>query len=114
MGAALGIGGVGAATEAHAAPGPFPQWCPGDFWDPLWGDNWDGGACHDNWRGPGPNPHPDAQWGRGGPGDRGGFDNHGGFSDHGGFNGPGDHGGPGGDHGGPGGDHGGPGGPGRR
>ncbi len=56
---AMGLFGVGTAVQASAQPaGPFPQWCPGDFWDPLWGDNWDGGHCHDNWRGPGPNPHP--------------------------------------------------------
>jgi hypothetical protein len=47
----LGLVGVGAAPEAQAQPGPFPQWCPGDFWDPGGGDNWDGGHCHDNWRG---------------------------------------------------------------
>ncbi|WP_082956475.1 MULTISPECIES: hypothetical protein [unclassified Mycobacterium] len=64
----LGLGGLGAATEAHAQPGPFPQWCPGDFWDPGWGDNWDRGHCHDNWRGPGPNPHPEPWRGPGGPG----------------------------------------------
>jgi len=83
--AGLGLAGLSAGTEAQAQPGPFPQWCPGDFWDPGWGDNWDGGHCHDNFRG-----------------DRGGFGDHGGPGDHGGFGGPGDHGGPGGP-GGPGG-----------
>ena len=67
--AGLGLVGLGAATDAHAQPGPFPQWCPGEFWDPGWGDNWDRGGCHDNFRGQG-------GWGRdnrGGPGwDRGG------------------------------------------
>ena len=48
MGAGLGVIGVGAAVDAQAQPGPFPQWCPGEFWDPGWGDNWDGGHCHDN------------------------------------------------------------------
>ncbi len=50
MSAALGVLGVGAAVDAQAAPGPFPQWCPGEFWDPGWGDNWDGWHCHDNFR----------------------------------------------------------------
>ena len=89
MVAGLGLAGLGVATNAQAQPGPFPQWCPGNFWDPGWGDNWDWGQCHDwhggpgGWdRGPG--------WDRGGPG-----------WDH-------DHpGGPGWDH-----DHPGPGGPG--
>jgi hypothetical protein len=69
MAAGLGLAGLGAATEAHALPGPLPQWCPGDFWDPGWGPNWDWGGCHDSWQGPGPNPHPDPHWGPGwGPG----------------------------------------------
>lgn len=51
MTAGLGLAGLGAATVAEAQPGPFPQWCPGDFWDPGWGGNWDGGHCHDG--GPG-------------------------------------------------------------
>src|ERR1700679_953738 len=94
MAAGLGLAGLGVATEAQAQVGPFPQWCPGDFWDPGWGNNWDGGGCHDNWRGGGPNPHPDEHWGqgwgRGGPDDHGGFGDHGGPGDHGGFGGPGD------------------------
>jgi hypothetical protein len=67
--AALGFAGLASAIDAQAQPGPFPTWCPGDFWDPGWGGNWDGGHCHDNFR-----P------GFGGPGgfDRGpgGFDQH--------------------------------------
>ena len=50
MSATLGVAGVGAAVDAQAQPGPFPQWYPGEFWDPGWGDNWDGGRCHDNFR----------------------------------------------------------------
>ncbi len=50
---ALGVMGVGVATEAQAHPGgPLPQWCPGEWWDPGWGNNWDWGNCHD-WRGGG-------------------------------------------------------------
>jgi hypothetical protein len=51
--AGLGLAGLGVATEAQAQVGPFPQWCPGDFWDPGWGNNWDGGGCHENFRGQG-------------------------------------------------------------
>ncbi|HXB86240.1 hypothetical protein [Mycobacterium sp.] len=91
MAAGLGFAGVAAATDAQAQPGPFPQWCPGEFWDPGWGDNWDWGGCHDNFRGPG-----GPGWDRGGPGwDRGGPGGPG--WDHGGPGGPGwdhDHGGP--------------------
>jgi hypothetical protein len=91
--AGLGLVGLGAATDAQAKPGPFPQWCPGEFWDPGWGDNWDRGGCHDNFRG------------RGGPGwdrDHRGFDNRGGFDNHGGPNRGGPGRGPeGGPHGGP-------------
>lgn len=55
----LGVAGLGTAADAAAAPTSFPQWCPGDFWDPGWGDNWDAWHCHDNAR----FDHP------GGPGD---------------------------------------------
>jgi hypothetical protein len=47
----LGLVGLGLASgPAQAEPGPFPayHWCPGDFWDPGWGNNWDGGFCHDD------------------------------------------------------------------
>ena len=46
MAAALGLAGLGGVPEAHALPGP--NWCPGDFWDPSWGTNWDWNACHGN------------------------------------------------------------------
>src|SRR6202161_1946276 len=82
--AGLGLVGLGAATDAQAQPGPFPQWCPGEFWDPGWGNNWDMGGCHDNFRGQG-GPGWGAE-GRGGPG--WGRDDHGGpgwgRDDHGG------------------------------
>src|ERR1700722_2152079 len=97
MAAGLGLAGLGVATEAQAQVGPVPQWCPGDFWDPGSGNNWDGGGRDDTFRG-----QSGRGWDRdnyGGPGwDR---DNHGGPGDHNGFGGPGDHGG--GDHGGGGG-----------
>jgi hypothetical protein len=58
----LGLVGLGAASVAQAQPGPFPQWCPGDFWDPGWGGNPDGFHCHDG--GPGFGGHDDrGGWG---------------------------------------------------
>jgi hypothetical protein len=53
MSAGLGLAGLGAAAVAEAQPAPFPDyhWCPGQFWDPGWGFNWEGGRCHDDhWR----------------------------------------------------------------
>src|ERR1700733_13705942 len=47
--AGLGLAGL-AATDAQAQPGPFPPWCPGDYWDQGWGNNWDWERCHDNWQ----------------------------------------------------------------
>jgi hypothetical protein len=47
--AALGWGGAGAAiAQAQPAPMPDYHWCPGEWWDPGWGPNWDGGVCHDD------------------------------------------------------------------
>jgi hypothetical protein len=50
MTAGLGFAGLGAAAVAQAQPVPFPAyyWCPGQWWDPGWGGNWDGGRCHDD------------------------------------------------------------------
>jgi len=50
MTSGLGLAGLGVAAVADAQPAPFPQyhWCPGDRWDPGWGDNWDRGRCHDD------------------------------------------------------------------
>jgi hypothetical protein len=71
--AGLGLAGVGAASVAEAQPaGPLPDyhWCPGQFYDPGWGNNWDWNRCHDDfyfdgeprdqghWHGPG-GWHPD-------------------------------------------------------
>jgi hypothetical protein len=46
MTAGLGLASVGGATVAAAQVGEFPSyhWCPGQDW----GDNWDGGTCHDD------------------------------------------------------------------
>ncbi len=97
--AGLGLAGLGAPTEAQAQVGPFPQWCPGDYWDPGWGNNWDGGGCHDNFRGQG-----GPGWDRDNRGGGGGWDNHGGGGwdrdNHGGGGWDNHGGGGGGDHGG--------------
>jgi hypothetical protein len=45
--AALGLAG-GIAQGQPMAPIPTYHWCPGDNWDPGWGNNWDGGNCHDD------------------------------------------------------------------
>jgi hypothetical protein len=95
----LGLAGVAAASVAEAAPAaPFPDyhWCPGQFWDPGWGNNFDWGRCHDDYYFDG-EPHDRDHWhgqgdwrdDRGGPGwdNRGpGWDNHGGpgWDNHGG------------------------------
>jgi hypothetical protein len=44
------VRGFGAAAVGQAQPAPFPDyhWCPGQWWDPGWGANWDGGRCHDD------------------------------------------------------------------
>ena len=46
----LGLAGVGGATVAAAQVGAFPSyhWCPGDFWHPEWGFNFDWTTCHDD------------------------------------------------------------------
>src|SRR5271169_3191035 len=46
--AGLAYVGLVTADEAQAQPGPFPQWCPGDTWDPAWGPNSDWNRCHNN------------------------------------------------------------------
>jgi hypothetical protein len=39
-----------ASGTAQAAPGFIPDyhWCPGQFFDPGWGPNWDQNVCHDD------------------------------------------------------------------
>jgi hypothetical protein len=49
----VGVVGSGLAPgSANAQIGGFPipdyHWCPGQFWDPGWGFNWDGADCHDD------------------------------------------------------------------
>lgn len=102
--AGFGLAGVGAASIAEAQPlAPLPgyHWCPGQFYDPAWGNNWDWNRCHDDgyydgelrdqghWHGYGP-------W-QGGPGGPGPWDHPGGPGpwDHPGGPGWDDHRGPG-------------------
>ncbi|HME75943.1 MAG TPA: hypothetical protein VKI00_09890 [Mycobacterium sp.] len=47
----LGLAGLGLASgtaQADIAPVPQYHWCPGDNWEPGWGDNWNWGGCHDD------------------------------------------------------------------
>ena len=49
--AGLGLAGIGTASLAEAQPAaPLPDyhWCPGQWFDPAWGHNWDMGRCHDD------------------------------------------------------------------
>jgi hypothetical protein len=88
--------GVASVAEAMPmAPMPSYHWCPGQWWDPAWGNNWGWDRCHDDgywdgeprdaghWHGYGP-------WNGGGPG----WENRGP-----GWGGPPPPGGPGWDHG---------------
>ncbi|TDO07188.1 hypothetical protein EV580_6152 [Mycobacterium sp. BK086] len=56
---ALALSGLGLAASAQGAPAPLPaynhHWCPGDNWDPHWGNNSDWNNCHD-WDDHGPAP----------------------------------------------------------
>ena len=45
-------GGPDIRAEAAPVPAPSYHWCPGDQWDPVWGNNWDVNHCHD-WQGAG-------------------------------------------------------------
>ncbi|BBZ42770.1 hypothetical protein MPRM_00510 [Mycobacterium parmense] len=49
---AAGPTGAGRAVAAPA-PAPSNHWCPGDQWNPGWGNayDWDWNRCHD-WQGP--------------------------------------------------------------
>ena len=102
--AGLGLAGLGAAAVAEARPAaPFPDyhWCPGDYWDPGWGDNWDWGRCHDDFYYDG-EPHDRDHWhGSGdwrpdGPGGPGGWHPDGGPGGPGNWHPDGGPGGPGG------------------
>ena len=48
---AFGLAGLGLSLgTAGAVVGAMPEyhWCPGDNFDPGWGNNWEPNACHDD------------------------------------------------------------------
>jgi hypothetical protein len=52
MSGAVALAGSGLAigvAKAEPIPVPMYHWCPGDFWDPFWGFNFDWFTCHDDW-----------------------------------------------------------------
>jgi hypothetical protein len=44
------FGWAGSIAQAAPVPAPRYHWCPGEKWDPAWGnnDNWDWNQCHDS------------------------------------------------------------------
>lgn len=64
---AMSVVGLAGGPVAAAAPAPAPtgHWCPGDPWNPSWGNvlDWDWHQCHD-WQHPG-GPTGPAGWGLG-------------------------------------------------
>jgi hypothetical protein len=49
---ALGFTGLALSTGiAGAVVGGMPEyhWCPGENFDPGWGNNWEPNGCHDDW-----------------------------------------------------------------
>jgi hypothetical protein len=62
----LGLAGLGLASGTQAEPGfgspPLYHWCPGDFWDPGWGFNWEGGGCHDDFHRDSDGDNHDRDW----------------------------------------------------
>lgn len=71
--ALAGLGLASGTAQADIGPMPVYHWCPGDNWDPGWGNNWDWGVCHDDWNryengwGPPPPPPPWQPWQQWGP-----------------------------------------------
>jgi hypothetical protein len=62
-----GAASVGlSAGTAQAEPGFIPayHWCPGQYYDPGWGPNWDQNVCHDDYHRDNDNGYNDY---RGGP-----------------------------------------------
>jgi hypothetical protein len=69
----LGLFGLGVASGVAEAmpmtPMPTYHWCPGDNWDPGWGNNWYGDGCHDDHhRDMDYGNHDHDYWGDNGPG----------------------------------------------
>src|SRR5260370_41995198 len=44
----LGLTSGTAQAEPGFGPAPLYHWCPGEFWRPEWGFNFDWNACHDD------------------------------------------------------------------
>lgn len=44
-----GLGVAGGTAQADPHGPPRYHWCPGDFWNPDWGFNWEWLLCHDDW-----------------------------------------------------------------
>lgn len=64
---ALSALGLAGGPHAQAAPAPTDHWCPGEPWNPAWGNvlDWDWNRCHD-WQHPG-GPTAPSGWGPGDP-----------------------------------------------
>ncbi|WP_238963610.1 hypothetical protein KN248_002860 [Mycobacterium paraintracellulare] len=66
-GLALSALGLAGGPGAQAAPAPTDHWCPGEPWNPAWGNvlDWDWNRCHE-WQHPG-GPTAPSGWGPWGP-----------------------------------------------
>ncbi len=73
--AASGLGLAATANAAPALPAPNYHWCPGEFWNPIWGFNWEFGECHDDWHRDHDGDWHDRDW-RGDRGDHGDWHDH--------------------------------------
>jgi hypothetical protein len=62
----LGLGSFEAAQAMPGTPLLDYHWCPGQFFDPGWGFNWDGNRCHDDFYYDG-EPRDAAHWHGNGP-----------------------------------------------
>jgi hypothetical protein len=69
--ALTGSGPAIGVAQAEPIPVPMYHWCPGEFWDPLWGFNFDWFTCHDDWHRDSDGDRHDRDWhpdhDRGGP-----------------------------------------------
>jgi hypothetical protein len=41
---------AGRRRDCVVGPAPLYHWCPGEFWRPEWGFNFDWNTCHDDHR----------------------------------------------------------------
>jgi hypothetical protein len=68
FGSTFGLaGGIGPLARAAPPPAPTNHWCPGDQWNPGWGEvyDWEWNHCHD-WQGAAGQSGP-VGWGPWGP-----------------------------------------------